>query len=336
MSKQRFMPFLPVVIISFFVLTMPNTATAFCLAPDCFPAGGCDVRVDRGTPESPKPFPIIIENSSDPDYSEFVTPLGSPPPNLGPFPWVVFSYKINNCKVSSFEQALPAPENVCGDNQFKIDENLNGDTNESYFPSEARWNPAGAGGINGWYDLDQTVRVFTWPSSLYNNGKGFYFITSGNVGVGGRPAQLKSGNKTYNGTLLTAICQGDQPLLQLTQKGFTAIDDAGNVYKVLVTFDQFGKVHKVEFDDNDDGIYEPAGPGQDQREVFSCIPSDLLQSCPGETVSLPLTNGEFANHCCQRITSTVPGEPTTYKSGQQTSCPMFIDGRWWDFCAGIF
>ena len=292
-----------------------------CLEPDCFlTSTGCKIEVVKGV-DSELPLIITDLNKADPPYSVYASSCG------GVFPCTVFAYKISaNCSYSAINQALADTTDRCPTNQFTL----------TAFPAETKWLAEGVGGSNAWYKDDTSIRVMVWPSNLSSNEKGFYVVASNNVTITPQPMYLVSGNKQFYASLWAPDCQAPVPPLQLTQTGFTVVHPDGSNHMVLVTFDQFGALYSVEFCDAYGKNCVNAGDGKPQEEVFSCLPGQCTEG--GQTVYLnnPLNTEGNEQYCCQNITATVPNKPTTYKAGQNTSCPCYINGQYYDFCAGIY
>lgn len=293
-----------------------------CLEPDCFVTStGCKIEAVKGADSE---FPLIITdlNRLTEPYSIYADACQNN------YPCTVVAYSLSsNCLYSAINQALVDPASCCSGNPFTI----------FPYPTEVNWKDPGVGGSNGWYKDDTSIRVLVWPSNLSANAKGFYFRTSNNISPGVAPMYLVSGNKQFYGTILSPICQGPVPPLQLTQTGFTVVHPDGSNHMALVTFDQLGELHSVEFCDAYGKNCENAGKGRPQQEVYSCTPG--VCESEGQNVQLdnPLTpESDPIAYCCQYITSTVPGKPTTYKAGEGSQCLVLLWGMWWDFCAGAW
>jgi hypothetical protein len=310
------------------MLLIGSNAFATCENPDCFTAGSCQISVFRGAEGE---FPIIVNDVNDPDYIYFSDYKDTVFAGIA-FPWTIFAYGMSGgCKWSVFEQALPSPEKVCGDNPFSI---------LAYAPTDAEINAPGVGGSDYWYDGDDTVQVFSWKSQLSDNEKGFFFVTDQNVGFSGRPVKLKEGNKDYYGTLLSVDCQGTVPEIQLTTTCYTVKDaDTEVEYNVCVTFDQFGNVQRV----TANGV-DVTDQGHPETTFYTCEPTSTIinEDCDaqgGTTVYLPNPDPNLTGtveYCCQSGAKTKKGVPIAIKAGKDTSCPLIIDGVWYDFCAGSF
>lgn len=135
-------------------------------------------------------------------------------------------------------------------------------------------------------------------------------------------------------TLLTTNACA-QPALNRTTTGFTVVHpESKRAVEVLVTFKQDGTLLKVErcFSDKSSSVKkcEPLEL-KDQKELYSCVPVENEKNIEGEKVIL-----RNKLYDCQYITATEPNEPIIFKTGDNTSCPMIINGRYCDPCKGIF
>lgn len=127
-----------------------------------------------------------------------------------------------------------------------------------------------------------------------------------------------------------------QPALNRTTTGFTVVHPESNKeVNVKVTFRQDGTVYRVErcLSEKD---CEPVEL-KDQKELYSCVPLEDGEKPDGTRVILrnPI-KGKDQPYDCQYVTATEPGEPVIFKTGDNTSCPMIINGRFCDPCKGIF
>jgi hypothetical protein len=123
--------------------------------------------------------------------------------------------------------------------------------------------------------------------------------------------------------------------IKQTTSGYTFVHPkSGKKFEVLVTY-------------NKDGIADevvrclPDKPCTkvdlvEQRELYSCIPLQDGAHPGGTKVILKNSEGKDVPYDCQYITATEPNKPIFFKSGDNTSCPMIINGRYCNPCAGIF
>jgi hypothetical protein len=133
-----------------------------------------------------------------------------------------------------------------------------------------------------------------------------------------------------------AFADKTAPALNQTTTGFTVVLPESKIpIKILVTFNQAGTEFKVE-------RCLPNKPCEelelrDQRELYSCVPLDDSEKPDGTVVILknPITKKD-QKYDCQYVTATEPNEPIIFKAGDNTSCPMMINGRYCDPCKGIF
>lgn len=138
------------------------------------------------------------------------------------------------------------------------------------------------------------------------------------------------------------FCTGDAfaaeptpPTLNRTTTGFTiALPESRQAVKILVTSNQDGTEFMVE-------RCLPDKPCEklslkDQREIYSCLPLKDGEKPGGTTVTLTNpTIGKDQPYDCQYVTATEPGEPVIFKAGENTSCPMIINGRYCDPCRNL-
>ncbi len=126
------------------------------------------------------------------------------------------------------------------------------------------------------------------------------------------------------------------PALNQTTTGFTVVlPESKKLVKILVTFNQAGTEFKVERCLPDKPCEELEL--RDQRELYSCVPLDDSEKPDGTVVILknPITKKD-QKYDCQYVTATEPNKPIIFKAGDNTSCPMMINGRYCDPCKGIF
>jgi hypothetical protein len=128
--------------------------------------------------------------------------------------------------------------------------------------------------------------------------------------------------------------------IKQTTTGYTIVHPAsGKKFEVLVTYNKKDKEGK----DIPPTVKRclPDKPCTDvklvsQRELYSCIPLQEGAHLGGTKVILKNTEGNDVPYDCQYITATESNKPIFFKSGDNTSCPMIINGRYCDPCAGIF
>jgi hypothetical protein len=134
-----------------------------------------------------------------------------------------------------------------------------------------------------------------------------------------------------------AVCAfAAEDVIKQTTTGYTIVHpESGKKFEVLVTYNKGDKVPpKVERCLPDKPCTEV--PLVNQRELYSCIPLKDGARLVGTKVTLKNADGEDVSYDCQYITATEPNKPIFFKSGDNTSCPMIINGRYCDPCAGIF
>ena len=243
------------------VLFMSTDVLAQCDGPECFAAGGCEVKVVR---DSDGKFPIFIDASSDPSLQDYcLTDWG----NGGPagLPCALFKYEIvGSCSYSQMAQALPDPATYCQDDQWDIlDRNI---------PST--WQPACAGDSDTkWYQDDCSIRVL----ESQPNVSGFFFITTTNVSANPAPAMVKAGKKMYYGTLLAPSCWVAPPLIAQTEFAYTITDLDGTAHTCQVTRNQKGELVEIKIDG---AIIDPANWFPMSAFIY-CVPDDTGSVDPG-------------------------------------------------------
>ena len=309
-------------VIAIFMGFTTTEIMAACTSPECFSANGCEISIIRG---SDGEFPLVVNsnNATTEPYSNYASLDPA-----RPFPYAVFAYKFDvTCKYSGLAQALqnPADPTGCPTNPFNI---LHTE------PPEATWQEAGVGDVsNNWYVGDNTKRVLTWPSALPTNAKGFFFVTNIEVSPAAEPIILRSDNKTFYGSLLTADCWVPPPPIASTQNTFTWRDHEGTEFFGRITRNQNGEFTKVEvclenaLVDCDDNAWVSADTYPISTFRFG-IPDDACSFADPQCWQDPGTGVWYKIH------ETADATDLGSVIGTTTPCPWFIKppGIWINPC----
>ena len=127
------------------------------------------------------------------------------------------------------------------------------------------------------------------------------------------------------------------PALNRTTTGFTIVlPESNKMVEVLVTFNQDGSKFSIKrcISDRSGSNKEcPPLDLMDQKKLYSCVPLKEGERPQGTLVQLPnYATKNKEPYDCQYVTATEPGKPVIFKTGDNTSCPMVIDGMACDPC----
>ena len=277
------------IILLFAILAFNGNAevSAECVAPDCVSGNGCEISIVRGN-DGEAPLVVTADNNSALPYSLYAGECAT-------FPCTVFAYNINaECNYSHINQALVNPNLVCGENNtFEL---------LYWDPEDATYNEPGAGDASSkWYFGDESTRVFTWNSNLPTNQKGFYFITTNNVSIGGRPVFIDAKKDTF-GTLLAPACQDEAP--DVLETGFIGSIGQNSIVIQVTTSKLTREIRKIVIEDTEcevtgnpcREIITPGHPNwanlKPWNDIFVCKPES-----DGQTSDHPATIDEKLYYC---------------------------------------